>query len=65
MAKGDRRAGVGHGLERGLATFLKRSLLGLAFRFVLYVIDAEGVIRDRSTGDYPQAKQRVLSHLLA
>jgi hypothetical protein len=34
-------------------------------RFVLYVIDREGVILDRATGDYAQAKQRVLSHLLA
>jgi hypothetical protein len=34
-------------------------------RFVLYVIDRHGVVRDRATGDYGQAKQRALSHLLA
>src|SRR4051794_25604423 len=34
-------------------------------RFVLYVIDCDGAIRDRATGDYKQAKQRALSHLLA
>jgi hypothetical protein len=34
-------------------------------RFVLYVIDRIGAIRDRSTGDYSQAKQRALSHLIA
>jgi hypothetical protein len=34
-------------------------------RFVLYVIDAEGIIRDPATGDYAQAKQRAPSHLLA
>jgi hypothetical protein len=34
-------------------------------RFVLYVIDRHGAILDRSTGDYSQAKQRALSHLIA
>jgi hypothetical protein len=34
-------------------------------RFVLYVIDRGGTIRDRATGDYTQAKQRALSHLVA
>jgi hypothetical protein len=34
-------------------------------RFVLYAVDRSGVIRDRATGDYAQAKQRVVSHLLA
>ncbi len=34
-------------------------------RFVLYVLDRGGVILDRATGDYKQAKQRALSHLLA
>ena len=32
-------------------------------RFVLYVIDAQGRIRDRSTGTYEQAKARAVSHL--
>lgn len=34
-------------------------------RFLLYVIDRNGAIRDRATGDYEQAKQRALSHLVA
>jgi len=34
-------------------------------RFVLYVVDREGVIRDRATSDYTQAKQRALSQLVA
>ena len=34
-------------------------------RFVLYVIDRAGKIADRATGDYTQAKQRVVSHLTA
>jgi hypothetical protein len=32
-------------------------------RFVLYVIDTEGKIRDRATGTYDQAKARAVSHL--
>jgi hypothetical protein len=32
-------------------------------RFVLYVIDAQGRIRDRATGTYDQAKARAVSHL--
>lgn len=32
-------------------------------RFVLYVIDAQGAIRDRATGTYDQAKARAVSHL--
>lgn len=34
-------------------------------RFVLYVIDRDGTILDRTTGDHTQAKQRALSHLIA
>ncbi len=32
-------------------------------RFVLYVLDAKGAIRDRATGTYEQAKARAVSHL--
>jgi hypothetical protein len=32
-------------------------------RFVLYIIDAQGRIRDRATGTYEQAKARAASHL--
>jgi hypothetical protein len=32
-------------------------------RFVLYIIDPQGRIRDRATGTYDQAKARVASHL--
>ncbi len=51
---------------RGGASLLYiRVWLQLKQRFVLYVIDADGRIRDRATGTYDQAKARVVSHLEA
>jgi len=49
--------------RRGEQLLYVRVWLQLRQRFVLYVIDGEGRIRDRATGTYEQAKARVASHI--